>query len=843
MIFALALLTSLTAAPLLPKPRPYDALGYQLEVRLEADGTFKNRLTARLKALKPLKEIEFDAYDLAIEFALVDRVAATPSPRYDPVGKTGVLSIKPTKPIAVGQETTVEIAYSGRASSSEEGFFVKPGEGQALPSYFTQFEPTYAQRFFPCNDVPTDKATFELTAVVDERYTVISNGRKTQDEKFSEGAKNLRRVTWVQEKANAPYLVALAIGEYEPVIASAEIPATIWVRPGTKDRAFAAVDALKPLYNFMVGATGTPYPWAKLDVVAVPHSGISGMENTSVIFERESKVVVDHLNDQPGRMVITGLLAHEMAHQWFGNWVTCAWWNDAWLNEGFATYLGGEAADAYDDNDAHEVARVEAVVDKYFREENGPHSHPLAPTSTTTAESLFDATTYLKGASVVSMLEQWVGKAEFKNVLKAYLEKFGQSTATSADFFKLAGQVSHQEKAINAFKDAWLSKKGYPVLFPQTSLSGNRLTVTLRQRPNRSDEKGPFIFKLPIVVHRLSEPAYTKEQVIVVDKPEVTVSFDVMAAPEWIDWNQGFKALTQVNASSVSEAQWALAALHDPDPTWRLLAVWSLMGELGNPHMKQETKPTVVAMSIILNVLTHDPSPYVRVAVLNRLLTTRFKQLPPEFSAPILGLAKKPSHLNGDAIGTILVRRTAMKLLGRTDSTEGHEYVLDALGKKDIDINYLEGLAQGAAFLGTSSALATLRTALITQKGRGYPYYRRTAQALGVVASAEVVDSLRQVLSVPDNELSQGLAYNLDDNPRLKSTAEFARFVRDIVLDEHGLCLEARLQYLGLLDDVKNDWAKEVLMTIADKSTSAQIQVTAKKTLDGNFPLETAKKK
>jgi HEAT repeat protein len=237
-------------------------------------------------------------------------------------------------------------------------------------------------------------------------------------------------------------------------------------------------------------------------------------------------------------------------------------------------------------------------------------------------------------------------------------------------------------------------------------------------------------------------------------------------------------------------------------------------------------------------VLEKDPSSYVRLAVLESLVKTRFKRLPHELSATIFALSKKPTGLADDAIGIILVRSTAMTVLGKTDSSEGHQYLIDELSQKEIDINYLSGIALGVAELGNSAAVATLRTALLTQKGRGYPYYRRVAETLGGVANGEVVGLLREVLKDSDNELSQGICYKIDDNPALKDTNEFAGMVRDFVLDEKGLALDSRMQFLGLLDEVKNDWAKEVLLRIVDTSKSAPIKAAAKKTLDVNFPLK-----
>ena len=312
MINALTLL-SVLAAPaggLQPKNRPYDAQHYKLDVRQGEEGAFTNTLTATLKATRALSEIELDAYDLKIQSAKVDGEPAEFKESYDPVTRTGVVKLKPKKAIAAGKEAVVEIAYQVTAGTSNERLLHRhrARHGHALPGYFTHFEPNYAQRFMPVNDTPADKATSEILAIVDGRYQVVSNGRKEKDETFSEDGKNLRRVHWKQEQPHSPYLIALAIAQFEPVPVNEDIPSTLWVPPGTKDRAFVAVDVLKGLYNFQVGFTGTKYPFAKLDVVAVPRFYWSGMENTSVIFERTSTLLVDHKNDQTARSQIVGLL-------------------------------------------------------------------------------------------------------------------------------------------------------------------------------------------------------------------------------------------------------------------------------------------------------------------------------------------------------------------------------------------------------------------------------------------------------------------------------------------------------------------------------------------------------
>lgn len=843
MIHTLTMLSVLAATPapagLQPKNRPYDAQHYKLEVRQGEAGLFTNTLTATLKASKALPEIELDAYDLKIQAAKVDGEVADFKEHYAVESRTGTVTIKPKKPVAAGKDTVVEITYQVTAGTSNNGFFTstEPDVANALPGYFTHLEPNYAQRFMPVNDTPADKATSEILAIVDGRYQVVSNGRKEKDETFSEGGQNLRRVLWKQEQPHSPYLIALAIAQLEPVLVNEDIPSTVWVPPGAKDRAYVAVDVLKGLYNFEVGFTGTKYPFAKLDVVAVPRFYWGGMENTSVIFERTSKLLVDHKNDQTARSQIVGLLAHEMAHQYFGDWVTCTWWDEIWLQEGFATYLGSAATDDYNDNDEVEISRTRSLVTGYFLEEDGPRAHPLIVKGVP-AEQAFDGTTYTKGANVLRMLELWIGKPEMKKVMKAYLEKNGGKNVTSNDFFKAVFEVTKKEKELKAFKDSWLTMKGYPVIFADTAYSGGKLTVTIRQQPNHAGEKGAFAFKLPIVIHRATEPVYTKEEVITVDKPEVKVTIDVPAAPQWINWNKDFGALAKLNPTSVSEDQWVDAARNDPDPVWRLLATWQLLGELGNPQMTAETKPTDSALGAILDVLNKDASPYVREAVLQRLAQTRFRKLPSEFAAPLLTLAKRPEGLNEDPSGYIRVRRAAMEALGRVDSPDGHKWVLEELGKRDIDINYLAGYAAAAARIGSDASLGQLRATLVTQKGRGAGYYRRAVSALPLSNSVEVLPLLREVLkgNPGNNELAREATAGFRGNKELRETQEFATLVRDVVLDEKTFNDEFRGEFLGYLEDIKYEAAKQVLTEIVAKSTSERIKGSAQRTLDANFP-------
>lgn len=827
-------------AAFLPKNRPYDALSYRIELTLADDGSFKNKLIAKVKTTKATGELEFDAYDLNVEFALVDGKPATPSPKYDPETRTGTLTLK-TPGLAANKEVTVEISYTGKAGMNHEGFFkVKDAEDdKLLPYYFTHFQPHFAQRFFPNNDQPSDKASVEVYAIVDSRYTVLSNGVKSKDEVFQEQGKNLRRVEWKQEKPHSTYLTAIAIGQFEAVSVNEDLPSTIWVAPGRKDRAWVVVNELKSLWNFQVGYTGAKYGWPKLDIVALPRFFWSGMENTGLIFLRESKVSVEVKNDQLARPVVMSLLSNEMAHQWFGNLVTSKWWDDVWLDEGLTTYLGEATFDDSNGNEQVEVERTVAIVEDYFRQEDGPRAHALVTKGATAAESS-DSVTNRKGAMVARMLELWLGQKEFKGGLKAYLDKYAYQSATTDDFFKavLEANKKDKDKDLKAFKDAWVNKKGYPVIYPEFSFGGSQVTITIRQQNSNPSEKGPFVFKLPIVIHRDNEPAYTVKQTILVDKPEVKVSFDVAAAPQWINWNENFGALVRVNKTTVPEDQWVDAARNDPDPTWRLIAAWNLLGELGNPNMESEARPTDSALNAVLDVLAKDPSPYVREGVMKRLTDSRFKRLPKDFAAIGLKLAKKPENLNDDPLGYIRVRGAALEMLGKTEAPDGHAYILEQLGKREIDINYLGAFAGGAARINTAAALATLKSAIVTQRGRGYPFFRRTAEALGSMEGPEVLASIKELLTQNANnpELTRQLFNRLADNKALRDNPDFAPMIAVLVTDDAFSGDDIRELMLASLDDVKTPVAKESLLDIIKNSKSEQVKSSAKLVLDANFP-------
>jgi hypothetical protein len=834
------LLFGVASAP--EPPRRYDVQHYRIELRLAHDGAFENEVKITLTPARALAAIELDSFGLDVQAASLDGKEVPFTQADDSARRTGVLTLRPRQALAAKTPVTFAIRYRGKAATTQEGFFQTkdPSDPALLPYFFTQLEPDYARRVFPSNDRPDDKATTELFAIVDARYLVLSNGQKLKDETYSEKGQHLRRVHWRQDKPHPTYAFAVAVGQFEQVETAASVPASLWVQPLRRDRTFVAVSATEHALPFQERYVGVKYPWAKHDQVSVPNFTWGGMENTSLVFQRENGLVLEDKNHIDGRTTVTGLVAHELAHQWFGDYVTCKSWSDIWLNEGFATFLGWKTEDDYFGNDLIDVERATETFVKYFREEDGPRSHPLVMKSGPAKEA-FDATSYTKGAHLLRMLEHWMGEVTFRKGLRAYLEKHAFGNTTSEEFFATLLKATGTEQQLRAFRDAWLYRRGYPVIVPETSWDGTALNVTIRQRPNHADQRGAFVFKLPITFHRDSAPSYAKEVMLVVDQPVVKSRFELPAAPRWVNWNAGGIALVRIEPSSIDDQSWIAGARADPDPVWRTLASFVLLGEIANPRAKEEKPPSDAALDALYHVIRTDPSPYVREAVLRRLADSPWKRVPAGFASSVFEAARRPSGMPEDALGLIRVRRAAMAALGKLDTKETRQWLLDQMMHAEVELNYYPAIAEGVANLGGPEALATLRAGVRNAQARGYAYYKHAATKLGAVTSPEAVGAIAETIAQNPgkDELVNGIIHELADNREVKESPEFAAFVKTFIVEERGFGDGVKFRLLRVLDEVTTPHAREALAAIARLAGSDALKESAARVLAKNFSTPT----
>jgi hypothetical protein len=202
-----------------------------------------------------------------------------------------------------------------------------------------------------------------------------------------------------------------------------------------------------------------------------------------------------------------------------------------------------------------------------------------------------------------------------------------------------------------------------------------------------------------------------------------------------------------------------------------------------------------------------------------------------------LQVAQRPVDLTDDTIGRVMVMRGAREALGKIDFPAGHKFLLDEIAKREPDLNYLESLARGTASIGTPVALATLRAAVLTQKGRGETYFRRVVLALPTYPGLDMLAPLKEVVKEngSNSELVRLLFLGLSDNPTVRASPEAAQLVKELVLDEKTLGEDLRADILSVLDEVKTRDAKEALSVVAEKATSKRLSGLAKQVLEANF--------
>lgn len=365
------------------------------------------------------------------------------------------------------------LKWRGRLTHELRGLYLVESEGKKYA--FTQFESTDARRAFPCFDEPAFKARFQVSAVIDRAYTAVSNGAVTHED--THGSKRL--VRFEETPPLSSYLVALAVGPLSVLEAPARPgkPRFRVLTPSGKEHlGKAALAAGVELLDRLEGYFGVPYPYGKMDLVAVPELPSGGMENAGAIFFREDSLLLDEAAAPDDRHQMVSTLAHELAHQWFGDLVTMAWWDDLWLNEAFATWAEARILADWKPDWAAWLefsAAREAALNVDALRATHPIHVPIQ--SAEEIDENFDEITYSKGAAVLRMLETYVGADSFQRAVTEYLSTHSGSNARAADFFTALAHTSTQP--VLEVASSWFEQPGYPVVSVATACSGGRTVL------------------------------------------------------------------------------------------------------------------------------------------------------------------------------------------------------------------------------------------------------------------------------------------------------------------------------------------------------------------------------
>jgi puromycin-sensitive aminopeptidase len=505
-------------------------------------------IEARIDA--PTRAITLDSVGLQIRAARVHAGDETLAAKITSAPARETITL--TLPHAVAGDATVELEWSGALADDLEGLFATGhGGGRAL---FTHFEPFGARRVFPCFDAPDRKARFVLTVDVDEGDEAVSN---TPIEARVALAGKRERVRFAETAPLPTYLVAVAAGPFGALHAGAGATPLRAIAPvGELPLARFALETAAALLPRFADYFGRPYPFAKLDLVAVPAFAPGGMENAGAIFLRDDRMLVDAAHASPATLhAVAMLIAHELAHQWIGDLVTPAAWNDLWLAEATATYVAHQVVAAW-----HPEWRpwdeLQPSIDEVMAADELAAAHPVRTADGD--EPLFDAIVYTKGAALLRMLGGWLGDDAVRAALRALVEEHAFANATAEDLWRALDDTAPDAPSRAA--RAWFQERGHPTVVVGGSCRDGALTLTLRRARAQPASPLPIALRWP-----------GGQRVALLTGDEATLRLDDGGrCPGFVDANAGRVGFYRVRYDAPLAAALALHAERALEPAERV---------------------------------------------------------------------------------------------------------------------------------------------------------------------------------------------------------------------------------------------------------------------------------
>ena len=457
-------------------PKDVRPTRYTLTLRPDLETfTFSGSVAIDIEVLRPTDSIVLNAAELAITSCRVESPAGEALPRgtaLDEKAETAAFTFDSALPAGPAR---LEIGFTGELNDRLRGFYRSRytdvnGEERHLAT--TQFEATDARRAFPCWDEPSMKASFQVTLVVPADLEAVSNTMIAEESAMDGG---LRRVRFEETPVMSTYLLAFIVGDIRCVERRAEdgTLVRVWATAGKESQGEFAAETSVKLLSFFNDYFGVPYPLPKLDHVAIPDFAAGAMENWGAVTYREVVLLVDpDRTSVQVRQRIAAIISHEMAHMWFGDLVTMAWWNDLWLNESFASWIGDKAVDSIFPEWEMWTQFVSSDTNSALSLDGLRSSHPIEQEVKDPAEigQLFDAISYSKGGSILRMLEHFLGEETFREGLRSYISRHQYGNAVTRDLWNALGEASGRPVA--EMMDTWVQQTGYPVLDVQADDDG-----------------------------------------------------------------------------------------------------------------------------------------------------------------------------------------------------------------------------------------------------------------------------------------------------------------------------------------------------------------------------------
>ncbi|KAJ7560287.1 hypothetical protein O6H91_04G121900 [Diphasiastrum complanatum] len=372
--------------------------------------------------------------------------------------------LKFDQPLPIG-EAILGMEFNGTLNDQMKGFYRSSYEagGERRNMAVTQFEPADARRCFPCWDEPNFKAVFKLTVHVHVDRVVLSNMPIVDEQAIGK----IKTIHFEDSPLMSTYLVALVVGEFDYIegITKEGNKVRVYTAHGKTEQGRFALEVATRVLPFYAEYFGTTYPLPKLDMVAVPDFAAGAMENYGLVTYRDTQLLFDEKNSAAAnKQRVAIVVAHELAHQWFGNLVTMEWWTHLWLNEGFATWVSYLAVEHHFPEWKIWTQFSDLTVDA-FRLDGLVQSHPIEVEvgHVREVDEIFDAISYEKGATIIRMLQNYLGPQKFQKGLVSYIKRYAYKNATTEDLWNVLSEESGEP--VRELMNSWTKQKGYPVVF------------------------------------------------------------------------------------------------------------------------------------------------------------------------------------------------------------------------------------------------------------------------------------------------------------------------------------------------------------------------------------------
>ena len=499
-------------------PRGVRPSHYDVSITPHAESlSFDGKVTVTVDVLKPTSSITLNAIDMQFSTVTLTPVhgnAALPAPKVTVDAQKQTATFAFAKPVPAGSYT-LAMSYTGKIGTQANGLFAidydtKAGKKRAL---YTQFENSDARRFIPSWDEPAYKATFTLDVTVPSSEMAVNNMPVANRADLGNG---LSEVTFQTSPKMSTYLLFFGLGEFDRATTTSDgTEIGVITQKGMSSQAGFALDSAKAILHEYNDYFGTPYPLPKLDNIASPGSSqfFSAMENWGAIYTFEYSMLLDPaISTQADKQGVFSVEAHEMAHQWFGDLVTMRWWDDLWLNEGFASWMEGRTTEKLHPEWNTKLQMV-GVRESAMSLDAIATTHPVVQHVETVeqASQAFDAITYSKGEAVIGMLEGYVGADTWRDGVRRYMKAHAYGNTVSDDLWREVEAAAG--KPVMAIAHDFTLQPGIPMIRVESAqCSAGKTTLALSQGEFTRDrpDKKPLSWRVPVIAETVGNaPART----------------------------------------------------------------------------------------------------------------------------------------------------------------------------------------------------------------------------------------------------------------------------------------------------------------------------------------------